>query len=156
MSPSRTHTHDDSFREGGLPLLIDGCGACAEHVEMGGIALDQGRFRVAWEQMVAIEYNSQGGYRSKLDKELGSWLYRMALLMERNMGIDPWRWPPGSTGQPYVSSLLPPCAVCGEQWEEHYEPGQLRFKMGPYGTYGLTADHTPHIPGVHAPRGASS
>lgn len=154
MSPSRVHTHE-GYRDGGLPLLIDGCEACAEHVEMGGLALDQERFRRAWETMVAVEHHDymSGGYLSKLDKELGTILYRMALLMERNMGIDPWRWPPSPAGAA-ASPMLPPCAVCGKPWEEHYAPGQLKYKMGPYGTYGLTADHTPHIPGVHAPRDA--
>lgn len=43
---------------------------------------------------------------------------------------------------------LPPCSKCGMPWTEHYKEG-ARWKMGPFGTFDLRADHVPHIPGVH-------
>lgn len=43
------------------------------------------------------------------------------------------------------------CSICHEPWEDHYRDG-AKWKMGPYGTFDLIADHTPHIPGVHAER----
>lgn len=46
----------------------------------------------------------------------------------------------------------PSCSVCGQKWEDHYHPDLLKFKMGPYGIFGLIANHTPHLPGVHAER----
>ena len=48
---------------------------------------------------------------------------------------------------------LPNCSKCGKPWEEHYKPDFLKYKNGPYGTFGLKpGEHTPHIEGVHAPQ----
>lgn len=44
------------------------------------------------------------------------------------------------------------CSECGKPWTEHYRPELLKFKNGPHGTFGLMADHTPHIKGVHMER----
>lgn len=51
-----------------------------------------------------------------------------------------------------MEDALSACSICGKPWHEHYKPDFLKFKMGPYGTFGLEADHTPHIPGLHASR----
>lgn len=58
---------------------------------------------------------------------------------------NPW-WPDGDD-----EDELPLCSRCGKPWEDHYKPALLKFKNGPHGTFGLSADHTPHIEGVHAP-----
>lgn len=50
------------------------------------------------------------------------------------------------------AATTPACSRCGQPWEKHYDPDLLKYKNGPFGTFGLTADHTPHIVGVHAPR----
>lgn len=44
------------------------------------------------------------------------------------------------------------CSKCGQPWHQHYDPKFLKYKNGPFGAFGLVADHTPHIPGVHAER----
>lgn len=49
--------------------------------------------------------------------------------------------------------MMPLCSICGRGWEDHYQPELLKYKSGPYGTFGLKeGDHAPHIAGVHAPR----
>lgn len=45
---------------------------------------------------------------------------------------------------------LPPCMVCNQPWQRHYDLNLVKFKLGPHGTFGLTADHMPRIPGVHS------
>jgi hypothetical protein len=55
-----------------------------------------------------------------------------------------------------VSTVTGVCSICGKPWEEHYRPELLRFKMGPYGSFGLSADHTPHIPGIHFATGGEA
>lgn len=45
------------------------------------------------------------------------------------------------------------CSICGEPWESHYEPRYLKFKLGPYGVFGLKPGmHFPHVPSAHAER----
>ena len=48
------------------------------------------------------------------------------------------------------------CSRCGESWQSHYHPDFLKYKNGPFGTFGLVADHLPHVPGIHAPRDGDS
>jgi hypothetical protein len=43
---------------------------------------------------------------------------------------------------------MPLCSVCGKPWQWHYDPDKLQYKNGPYGTFGLTAEHTPHLGGL--------
>ena len=58
-------------------------------------------------------------------------------------------WPYGTASEEIP---IPNCSRCGRPWQDHYDPEMLRYKNGPHGTFGLIADHTPHIVGVHAPR----
>jgi hypothetical protein len=74
--------------ENGLPLLCDGCERCEEQAGDLGIHLDNEKWRKAWVQMLVIEFEDTGGYRSEADKKLGSSLYVMALILQRQ-GIDP-------------------------------------------------------------------
>lgn len=57
----------------------------------------------------------------------------------------------------FARDLDPPpnelCARCGMTWHSHYDPELLKFKNGPFGTFGLIADHAPYIPRIHAERG---
>jgi len=37
------------------------------------------------------------------------------------------------------------CEICGQRWELHYHPKLLQYKFGPWGVFGLLADHVPEI-----------
>lgn len=43
------------------------------------------------------------------------------------------------------------CSTCGKPWWDHYDVNKLKYRAGPFGTFGLVSDHTPHIDGIHLP-----
>lgn len=74
-------------------FLVDGCPRCEEYADELGLYFDQDRWRAFWKKMLAIEFRDEGGYRSLLDKRLGSRLYLVALGLQRQ-GIDVHRLVP--------------------------------------------------------------
>lgn len=80
------------------PILYDNCPECDKRASEPW-ALDGSNFKEAWQLMVNVEHPSTAGegrigYLTWNEKRLGRELYKIAVLMERHMGIDPWRWPP--------------------------------------------------------------
>jgi len=88
-------SHKFHAREGDRdPVLFDGCERCEEHAELGGLDLDAETFARAWRLMIAVEKDDTEAYRSAADGILCGHLYRMAVLMERHLGLNPWVYPP--------------------------------------------------------------
>lgn len=49
-----------------------------------------------------------------------------------------------------VVTMYGMCARCGQPWQAHYDPAKLKWKLGPFGSFGLVSDHFPFVPGIHA------
>lgn len=86
MSAHGYHQRDEQ----GLPLLCDDCERCVEQAGDLGVHLDTEKWGRAWREMIRVEFN-EGGYRSAADKKLCGSLYLMAIMLQRNVGIDPRR-----------------------------------------------------------------
>jgi len=78
-------------------ILFDDCPRCAEHAELGGLALDSEHFRQAWRRMLAVQTNKPFGpplagnfYRTVNERFLCQHLYQIAVLLERNGDEGIW------------------------------------------------------------------
>lgn len=70
-------------------ILYDDCDRCAEHAA-SPLGLDDNNLRDMWDQMVIAEHET-GYYRTLNEAKAGSYLYYLALFMERMLGVDPWQ-----------------------------------------------------------------
>lgn len=83
------------------PVLYDDCPECDARATQPW-DLDASSFEEAWRLMVNFEHRNVIEGRAVCltwnERRLVRELYRIAVLMERHMRIDPWRWPPTIAG----------------------------------------------------------
>lgn len=70
-------------------FLVDGCPRCAQYVRDLGIHFDSGRFRAFWNHMIDGEFfhDNDAHYETRLDDQLGSALFKLALSLQRAFGF---------------------------------------------------------------------
>lgn len=92
MSSHIAHVRDENR----LPLLFDDCPRCVEQSKDLGVHLDDEKWARAWRLMLDVEladWPRLTSYKSHADKALGSQLYVMFLVLQRNTTIDPLTLP---------------------------------------------------------------
>ena len=101
--------HDDTLEAAGV-VLFDGCPRCDEHAESPLRGLDRDHIAVLWQQMVAVEQAplfSGPSYRSVNEARACRTLYGIAVVLEANTDVDPWRWPLRSKQPPAPEAEAP-------------------------------------------------
>lgn len=71
-------------------FLIDGCPRCAEYARDLGLHFTADRFAAFWRHMIDVEFEHGNDvhYGSRLDDQLGSALFKVALALQRAFGFD--------------------------------------------------------------------
>lgn len=77
--------HPDAARgDNTNAVLFDDCGDCAERARSLGLGLDGHNFSAIWRRMIDVEYRFHGAYLSETEAALGSALFKITLLIQRN------------------------------------------------------------------------